>query len=87
MLAKISSGAVVGLDAVPVTVEVDIASQGLPSFTIVGLPDKAVEESRERVRAAIRNSGAEFPAKRITVNLAPADLPKAGPAYDLPIAL
>ncbi len=87
MLAKISSGAVVGLDAVAVTVEVDIASQGLPSFTIVGLPDKAVEESKERVRAAIKNSGAEFPAKRITVNLAPADLPKAGPAYDVPIAL
>lgn len=87
MLAKISSGAVVGLEAVPVTVEVDIASQGLPSFTIVGLGDKAVEESRERVRSAIKNSGAEFPAKRITVNLAPADLPKVGPAYDLPIAL
>ncbi len=87
MLAKVLSGAVVGLDAVPITVEVDIASQGLPSFTIVGLPDKAVEESRERVRSAIKNSGAEFPAKRITVNLAPADLPKAGPAYDLPIAV
>ncbi len=76
-----------GLEAVLVTVEVDIASQGLPSFTIVGLPDQAVEESKERVRAAIKNSGAEFPAKRITVNLAPADLPKAGPAYDLPIAI
>jgi magnesium chelatase family protein len=87
MLAQITSGAMVGLDAVPVTVEVDIASQGLPAFSIVGLPDKAVEESRERVRAAIKNSGAEFPAKRITVNLAPADLPKIGPAYDLPIAL
>lgn len=87
MLAKILSGAVVGLDAVAVDVEVDIASQGLPSFTIVGLPDKAVEESRERVRSAIKNSGAEFPAKRIIVNLAPADLPKVGPAYDLPIAL
>src|SRR4030066_2583733 len=87
MLAKILSGAVVGLEAVVVTVEVDIASQGLPSFSIVGLPDKAVEESKERVRSAIKNSGAEFPAKRITVNLAPADLPKAGPAYDLPIAL
>ncbi len=87
MLAQITSGAVVGLDGVPIDVEVDIASQGLPSFTIVGLPDKAVEESKERVRSAIRNSGAEFPAKRITVNLAPADLPKAGPAYDLPIAL
>lgn len=87
MLAKILSGATVGLDAVLVTVEVDIASQSLPSFTIVGLPDKAVEESRERVRAAIKNSGADFPAKRIIVNLAPADLPKAGPIYDVPIAL
>lgn len=87
MLAKILSGAVVGLEAVPVMVEVDISSQSLPSFTIVGLPDKAVEESRERVRAAIKNSGAEFPDHRITVNLAPADLPKVGPAYDLPIAV
>lgn len=87
MLAKIQSGVVVGLTTVGITVEVDIAAQGLPNFTIVGLPDKAVEESRERVRSAIKNSGAEFPAKRITVNLAPADLPKAGPMYDLPIAL
>lgn len=87
MLAKITSAAVVGLDATPITVEVDIAAQGLPSFTIVGLPDKAVEESKERVRAALKNSGADFPAKKITVNLAPADLPKEGPAYDLPIAL
>jgi len=87
MLAKISSGSVVGLEAVPITVEVDIAAQGLPSFTIVGLPDKAVEEAKERVRSALKNSGAEFPAKRITVNLAPADLPKEGPSFDLPIAL
>ena len=87
MLAKVTSAAVVGLDAVPITVEVDVAAQGLPSFTIVGLPDKAVEESKERVRAALKNSGADFPAKKITVNLAPADLPKEGPAYDLPIAL
>ena len=87
MLAKVTSAAVVGLDAVPITVEVDIAAQGLPSFTIVGLPDKAVEESKERVRAALRNIGADLPPKRITVNLAPADLPKEGPAYDLPIAL
>ena len=87
MLAKVLSSAVVGLDAIPVEVEVDIASQGLPSFTIVGLPDKAVEEAKERVRSAIKNSGADFPAKRITVNLAPADLPKEGPSYDLPIAL
>ncbi|MFZ2025329.1 MAG: YifB family Mg chelatase-like AAA ATPase [Microgenomates group bacterium] len=87
MLAKVYSGAITGLTATPVVIEVDIASQGLPSFTIVGLPDKAIEESKERVRAAIRNSGAEFPVKRITVNLAPADLPKNGPAYDIPIAL
>lgn len=87
MLAKILSGAVVGLESVPITVEVDISSQSLPSFTIVGLPDKAVEESKERVRSALKNSGAEFPNHRITVNLAPADLPKGGPAYDLPIAV
>lgn len=87
MLAKIFSGATVGLDAVVVDVEVDVADRGLPSFTIVGLPDKAVEESKERVRAAIKNTGADFPSTRITVNLAPADLPKEGPAYDLPIAL
>jgi magnesium chelatase family protein len=87
MLAKVNSSAVLGLDAVPVEVEVDIASQGLPSFTIVGLPDKAVEEAKERVRSAIKNTGAQFPAKRITVNLAPADLPKEGPSYDLPIAV
>lgn len=87
MLAKIISGATVGLDSIPITVEVDIATQGLPSFTIVGLPDKAVEESKERVRAALKNAGADFPAKRITVNLAPADMPKEGPAYDLPIAV
>ncbi len=87
MLAKVNSSAVVGLDAVPVEVEIDISSRGLPSFTIVGLPDKAVEEARERVRSAILNSGATFPDHRITVNLAPADLPKEGPSYDLPIAL
>lgn len=87
MLAKVSSGAYIGLNAVPVTVEVDIASAGLPSFTIVGLADRAVEEAKERVRAALRNSGIDFPARRITVNLAPADLPKEGPVYDLAIAL
>jgi magnesium chelatase family protein len=86
MLAKIRSGAIVGLDGAVVEVEVDI-SQGLPSFTIVGLPDAAVQEAKERVRAAIRNSGGTFPMKRIIVNLAPADLKKAGPAYDLPIAV
>ena len=86
MLAKAKTCAVVGLDGYIVEVEVDI-SPGLPSFTIVGLPDTAVQEARERVRAAIRNSGSDFPMRRITVNLAPADLRKAGPAYDLPIAL
>ena len=86
MLAKVTSCAVVGLDGAIVEVEVDI-SRGLPSLTIVGLPDAAVQESRERVRAAIRNSGMTYPNKRITVNLAPADLRKEGPAYDLPIAV
>lgn len=87
MLAKIISAANIGLDAKLVTCEVDISQQGLPSFTIVGLGDRAVEESKERVRAAFRNSGVDFPLHRITVNLAPADMPKEGPAYDLPIAL
>lgn len=87
MLAKVFSGTYLGLEGVLITVEVDIALQGLPSFAIVGLADRAVEESRERVRAALRNCGADFPSKRIIVNLAPADLPKEGPAYDLPIAL
>ncbi|MFC1949737.1 YifB family Mg chelatase-like AAA ATPase [Chloroflexota bacterium] len=86
MLAKVISCAVVGLEGAIVEVEADIAP-GLPSFTIVGLPDAAVQEARERVRAAIRNSGCTFPMKRIVVNLAPADLKKAGPAYDLPIAV
>jgi len=86
MLAKVHSCAVVGLDGAVVEVEVDI-SGGLPSQTIVGLPDAAVQESKERVRAAIRNSGFVFPGTRLTVNLAPADIRKEGPAYDLPIAV
>lgn len=86
MLAKIESAALIGLDAAPVTCEVDISS-GLPSFLIVGLPDKAVEEAKERVRSAIKNTGFTFPQKRITINLAPADLRKEGVSYDLPIAL
>lgn len=86
MLAKVKSAAVVGLEGAVVEVEVDL-SPGLPSFTIVGLPDKAVQEARERVRSAIRNSFYKFPNRRITVNLAPADLKKEGPAYDLPIAV
>ncbi|MCX7928622.1 MAG: YifB family Mg chelatase-like AAA ATPase [Patescibacteria group bacterium] len=87
MLARVFSGTIVGLEGVLIEVEVDIPQSGFPSFTIVGLPDKAVEESKERVRSAIKNTGADFPQTRITVNLAPADLPKAGPAYDLPIAI
>jgi len=86
MLAKVTSCAVVGLDAALIEVEVDIG-RGLPTITIVGLPDAAVQESRERVRAAIRNSGLPFPQSRMTINLAPADLRKEGPAYDLPIAV
>ncbi len=86
MLAKVTSCAVVGLDGALVDVEVDVSS-GQIGFTIVGLPDAAVQESRERVRAAIKNSGFAYPLKRITVNLAPADLRKEGPAYDLPIAV
>jgi len=86
MLAKVKSAAVVGLEGAIVEVEVDL-SPGLPSFAIVGLPDKAVQEARERVRSAIRNSYYKFPNRRITVNLAPADLKKEGPAYDLPIAV
>jgi magnesium chelatase family protein len=86
MLATVTSCAVVGLDGVLIQVEVDI-SRGLPNMTIVGLPDAAVQESRERVRAAIKNTGLPFPSGRVTVNLAPADIRKAGPAYDLSIAL
>jgi len=86
MLAKVLSSAVFGINAYVVEVEVDIA-HGLPSFSTVGLPDGAVRESRERVKAAIKNSGYEFPPDRITVNLAPADIRKEGAAFDLPIAL
>jgi magnesium chelatase family protein len=86
MLATVYTCAVVGLDGVLVEAEVDVGA-GKVGMTIVGLPDTAVQESRERVRAAIRNSGTTFPLRRITVNLAPADIRKEGPAYDLPIAL
>ncbi len=86
MLATVHSSTLLGIDAVPVEVEVDISS-GLTRFDLVGLPDAAVMESRERVRAAIQNSGYAFPLKRIVVNLAPADIRKAGAMYDLPIAL
>lgn len=86
MLAKVNSCAVVGLDGVLVEVEVFVGG-GIPGIVIVGLPDAAVQESRERVRAAIRNSGGRVPGGHVTVNLAPADLKKAGPTYDLPIAV
>jgi len=86
MLAKVLTCGVVGLDGALVEVEADIGV-GLPGFTIVGLPDVAVQEARERVRAAVKNSGCIFPLRRVTVNLAPADLKKEGPAYDLPLAL
>jgi magnesium chelatase family protein len=86
MLAKVRSCAVVGLEGALVEVEVDL-SNGLAGFMIVGLPDTAVNEAKDRVRAAIKNSGCLFPYKRITVNLAPADLRKEGPSYDLPIAI
>ena len=85
MLAVARTFAIVGVDAVPVDAEVDI-NRGLPSFSVVGLPDAAVRESRERVRAAIVNCGFEFPLRRITVSLAPSDLRKAGPGFDLAIA-
>jgi magnesium chelatase family protein len=86
LLARMYSHAVLGMDASPVEVEIDLG-RGLPAFCIVGLPDAAVRESRERVRAGIVNSEFDFPLRRITVNLAPADLRKEGPAFDLPIAL
>lgn len=86
MLAHVISSAVLGIDAYTVTVEVDISTT-VPMWNLVGLPDAAVQESRERVRSAIRNSGFEFPQKRITINLAPADTKKEGPSFDLPIAV
>src|SRR5215471_14305733 len=86
MLAKVRSCAVIGLEGALVEVEIDL-SNGLAGFMIVGLPDTAVNEAKDRVRAAIKNSGCLSPYKRITVNLAPADLRKEGPAYALPIAI
>ena len=86
MLARVRSATLSGIEAATVFVEVDVAS-GLPSFTTVGLPDSTVRESRDRVRAAIRNVGLEFPIDRITVNLAPAELRKEGAAFDLPVAV
>ncbi|HET6819990.1 MAG TPA: magnesium chelatase domain-containing protein, partial [Candidatus Limnocylindria bacterium] len=86
MLSQTLSASLLGVEGVPVRVEVDVAF-GLPSLTIVGMAGSQVQEARERVRSALRNSGFEVPARRITVNLAPADLPKDGTAYDVAIAV
>jgi magnesium chelatase family protein len=85
-VCRAQSLGLLGIDAVPVEVEADV-SAGLPGFSIVGLPDAAVQEARERVRVAISNSGFKFPTKKVIVNLAPANLRKEGAAFDLPIAL
>src|SRR3989344_1400582 len=87
MLARVFSATSLGLETVLIDVEVDIARRSLPAFNIVGLPGKAVEEAKERVRSAVVNTGAELPVHRITVNLSPTDFPKEGPAFDLPIAV
>lgn len=86
MLAKVFSFGLIGIDAYPIEIEVDVAN-GLPKITIVGLPDSSIKESKERVRAGIKNSGFRFPADKITINLAPADVKKEGSAFDLAIAL
>ena len=85
-LSTITSYCILGVKAQPITIEVHI-SNGLPGLSVVGLPEAAVRESKDRVRSAILNSHFEFPAKRITVNLAPADIPKNGAGFDLPIAI
>ncbi len=86
MLSKVFSSATFGIDAYLVEVETNVEKQ-IPGFTIVGLPDNAVKESRERVTAAIKNSGFDFPIKKITVNLAPADIKKEGSSFDLALAV
>src|SRR5215213_5799796 len=86
MLACVTTFALEGVSSHEVTVEVDVR-RGLPAFTLVGLPDRAIRESRERVRAALLNSGLDFPQKRLTVNLAPAHVRKEGPSFDLAIAV
>ncbi|MDA8169704.1 MAG: YifB family Mg chelatase-like AAA ATPase [Nitrospiraceae bacterium] len=87
MLSRVQSASLYGIEAHPVEVEVDIASRGLPHFYIVGLPDASVKESRDRVRAALKNTGMSFPLRPVTINLAPADLKKEGSSFDLPIAV
>ncbi|GAB4528489.1 MAG: hypothetical protein Tsb0014_09840 [Pleurocapsa sp.] len=86
MLARVWSAAIAGIDAIKVGVEVDV-SGGLPKIVVVGLPDVAVQESRERVKAALKNAGFAFPVRKIVVNLTPADLRKEGPCFDLPIGI
>ena len=86
MVQRVSTVSFEGVEVRPVDVQVQVAP-GMPAFTVVGLPDKAVSEARERVRSAMIASGLALPARRITVNLAPADLPKEGSHYDLPVAL
>jgi len=85
-VTKVLSYALLGLEGVPVAVETDI-SRGLPAFEMVGLPDAAVKEARERVKSAVKNSGLDFPAHKITVNFAPANVKKEGSAFDLPVAV
>ena len=87
MLSRVISGTTIGLDGVIIEIEVDIAGRGFPTFTLVGLPNKAIDEAKDRVRTAIANAGFEMPDSRLTVNLAPADIPKQGSSFDLPIAL
>ena len=87
MLVSILSGTTIGLDGILIEVEVDVADRGFPTFTIVGLPNKAIDEAKDRVRSAIQNTSFEMPDSRLTVNLAPADIPKEGSGFDLPIAV
>src|SRR3989344_2105110 len=87
MLTKILSAAHFGLEAIPIEVEVNVFQKGFPVFLIIGLPNKSIEEAKERVKTAILNTGIDFPNLKIVVNLAPADIPKEGSLYDLPIAV
>ena len=86
MLSRILSAATIGIEARQIEIEVDIV-RGLPKVTIVGLPDTAIRESRDRVKSAIKNSQFEYPSEKITINLAPCDIKKEGPCFDLPIAV
>jgi len=87
VLTKVLSAAHFGLEATPIEVEVNVFKKGFPGFSIIGLPNKSIEEAKERVKTALINSGIDFPNLKIIVNLAPADIPKEGSLYDLPIAI